>query len=166
MNELYIYKETTIDGIEIYEKKIFDLDNFEIIEKDNQIIVKKKIKTIEIKTIEDFDMSLNFRHSKIISCFINDKRPSNNKYLSIVKDIYNIIGSGKNVIKKTKLNFETFEKNDKGFHYLQNLGISFQGRKALNMFEEILNQCLENNIKLNVEIKFSNNEIIFYVINN
>ena len=158
MNELYIYKETTIDGIEIYEKKIFDLDNFEIIEKDNQIIVKKKIKTIEIKTIEDF--------SKIISCFINDKRPSNNKYLSIVKDIYNMIGSGKNVIKKTKLNFETFEKNDKGFHYLQNLGISFQGREALNMFEEIINQCLENNIKLNVEIKFSNNEIIFYVINN
>ena len=101
MNELYIYKETTINGIEIYEKKIFDLDNFEIIEKDNQIIVKKKIKTIEIKTIEDFDMSFNFRHSKIISCFINDKRPSNNKYLSIVKDIYNIIGSGKNVIKKT-----------------------------------------------------------------
>ena len=39
---LYVLKETKEDDFEVYEKKIFNLDDFEIIEKSNQIIVIKK----------------------------------------------------------------------------------------------------------------------------
>lgn len=164
---LYVFKETKEDGSEVYEKKIFNLDDFEIIEKSNQIIVIKKKTTIKILTFDNFNVkTFNFRNSEIISCFINNKRPSNNKYISILKDVYNIIGSGKIIIKKTKLNCETFEKKDKGFQYLKNLGISFQSKEAIGILEEIINQCLENNIKLDIEIKlFNNKKIINYVIN-
>ena len=164
MISLYVKKEIKEDETIIFDKITFNQNDFEIIEKDNQIIVKPKTKIIKIVSLNDFDVKTNFKHSEITSCFINDKRPSNNKYMGILKDVYKIINSGKIITKKTKLNYEIGEKNDKGFEYFKDLSISIQHKEAKGTLEEIFNQCIENNIKLEMDIKFDDGKITRYVI--
>ena len=163
---IYVLKEKKSDGTIIYEKINIDISKFDIVDNDdNQIIVKPKPLIIKIVKLEDFDKnSINFRKSKILSCYINDKRPLNNKYFSILKNVYEIIGKGKIITKNTLFNFETIEKNDNGFKYLKNIGISIQAKDAVNTFEEILNQCVKTKIKLEIEIKFESGNIIKYLV--
>lgn len=163
---IYVLKEKKSDGIIIYEKINIDTKKFDIIVNDNnQLIVKPKPQIIKIIKLEDFDKNfMDFRKSKILSCYINDKRPSNNNYFSILKNVYEIIGKGKTITKNTLFNFETIEKNDKGFKYLKNIGISIQAKDAVNTFEEILNQCVKTGIKLEIEIVFASGNIIKYLV--
>jgi hypothetical protein len=168
MNNIYYkLKETKEDGTIILKKKTIDETKYDIIHNDNELILKPKPLEIKIEKLEDFDKkkTTEFRNSKILSCYINGKRPSNNKYFSILKDIYEIINSGKIITKNTKLNFETIEKNDKGFEYLKNIGISVQHKEAGLVFEEILNQCIETGIKLEMQIEFVSKKKIKYSVN-
>ena len=64
------------------------------------------------------------------------------------------------IIKNTKLNIKTIKKEDEGFYYLDNIGISIQGVDSNKCLLEIINQCLENQIKLSMNIKLINNIII------
>ena len=167
MISLYVKKEIKENEKIIFDKITFNQNDFEIVEKDNQIIVKPKSKIIKITSLDDFDVKkTNFRHSKIISCFINDKRPSNNKYFSVLKDIYKIIGDGFIITKKTKLKCSTLMKNDKGFEYFEELGISVQHKEASCILEEIFNQCIENNIKLEMDVIFNDGKITKYIREN
>ena len=166
-NSYYKFKETKEDGTIILKKKIIDETKYDIIYNDNELILKPKPLEIKIKKLFDFDKKkiTEFRNSKILSCYINGKRPSDNKYFSILKDIYEIINSGKIITKNTKLNFETIEKHDKGFKYLKNIGISVQHKEAGFVFEEILNQCIETEIVLRIEIGLVSGQIIKYSVN-
>jgi hypothetical protein len=168
----YELEEIKEDGTIILAKKNIDETKYDVRFEDNKLILKPKPQPqqpthIQIEKLEDFDKKniVDFRNSKILSCWINEKRPSGNKYFSILKDIYGIIGKGKTITKNTLLNFETIEKNDKGFEYLKNIGISVQHKEAGYIFEEILNQCIDTGIKLQMEIKFASVKNIKYTVN-
>lgn len=163
----YVLKETKKDGTLILNKKKIDETQYDIEYKDDNMIMKPKPLEIKIEKIEDFDKNntAEFRNSTILSCYIDEKRPLKNKYLSILKDIYNKINSGKTITKNTTLNFVTIEKNDKGFEYLENIGISIQHTDAGLTFNEILNQCIGAKIKLKIEIQLESGEIRKYSVN-
>ncbi len=74
--------------------------------------------------------------------------------------IYKIINDGAKIIKNTNLNIKTLEKNDSGFYYVEELGISIQGVDSNKCLYEIYNQCIENKIKIKLQIKTFDNNII------
>ena len=63
--------------------------------------------------------------------------------------------------QKTSLNIKTTKKEDKGFYYLEELGLSIQGVEKGKCLYEIALQCIENVIKINMEIK--SNECIYKI---
>ena len=48
---------------------------------------------------------------------------------------------------------KTIKKEDEGFYYLDNIGISIQGVDSNKCLLEIINQCIENEIELSMKIK-------------
>ncbi len=56
----------------------------------------------------------------------------------------NQINDGTKIIKNTKLNIKTIKKEDEGFYYLDNIGISVQGIDSNKCLNEIISQCMEN----------------------
>lgn len=150
----------------IYKDYIFSKDEFEVQIENNNIIVKPKMKIEKILNINDFCDNYNtkdFRKSVILSCFVNDKRPTNNKYLSILKNLYELIGSGKKILKNTSLNYETFEIKNKGFIFFDSLGISIQNKEAGEILKEIIIQSIANKIMIEIEIQFQTNEKIKFI---
>jgi hypothetical protein len=114
------------------------------------------IKINELDKLKDYD----FCNSNIIFCKINNVMIDKNRYKSILNDVYNIIDSGTKIIKNTILNIKTKEYNDKGFSYLENLGISVQGVDANKCIYEIINQCEKNNITIDIKIRLNDNKLI------
>ena len=146
-----------------YKNYIFSKDEFEVQIENNNIIVKPKIKIVKILTTNDFIDNYNakdFRYSKILSCFINNENKLIYKYLTILKNLYGLIGSGKKIIKNTLLNYETIEIKENGFIFLNNLGISIQPKEAGDILVEIINQSLVNKIKIEIVIELQKNEKI------
>ncbi len=82
------------------------------------------------------------------------------KYKSILEQIYYIINDGTKIIKNTILNIKTINKNDEGFKYLDNIGISIQGADSNKSLFEIINQSIINEIKIFIKIKLINENII------
>jgi hypothetical protein len=133
------------------EKITIDTQNYEIINKDNDDILLKKITTINVDDIENLK-NYDFKHSNILSCRINNKEETKLKYKPILETIYKIIDDGAKIIKNTKLKIKTVKYEKEGFYYLDNLGISIQGVDSNKCLLEILNQCNANNIKINFKI--------------
>ena len=147
-----IYKFINLDNDDILlEKIIIDNKNYIIINQDNGNILLQKI-----ININDYD----FKKSQILQCFINNKEYYKLKYRFILNQIYNIINDGTKIIKNTKINIKTLKKEDEGFYFLNNIGISIQGIDSNKCLLEIINQCSENNIKIILKIKLINNNII------
>lgn len=82
------------------------------------------------------------------------------KYKQILEEIYNIIGDGVKIIKNSKLNIKTIKKENEGFYYLENIGISIQGVNSNKCLSEICSQCIDNQIKLDMCVKLQSNIII------
>jgi len=163
--KIYVFKEENSDGFITYEQINIDLEKYDIINDNNLMILKPKLKIIKISKLDEIDKkNLNLLNSKILSCLINNKRPTNNKYFSILKNIYSIIKKGKIITKNTLLNYDTIEKNNKGFTYLKDIGISIQKQDANYTFTEIINQCIKSNIKLDIDIKLKSGDKIKYLI--
>ena len=154
------YKILVLDNGDILlQKIIIDNTNYIIIEKENGDKLLKKITSInitDIKYIKDYD----FKKSIILKCLINNEDFNKLKYKLILEQIYKLIKDGVKIIKNTKLNIKTIKKEDEGFYYLDNIGISIQGVDSNKCLLEIINQCLENQIKLSMKIKLINNIII------
>lgn len=147
-----IYKFINLDNGDILlEKIIIDNKNYIIIDQDNGNKLLQKI-----ININDYD----FTKSQILECFINDKECSKLKYNCVLNQIYNIINDGAKIIKNTKINIKTLKKEDKGFFFLDNIGISIQRVDSNKCLLEIINQSIENNVKLKLKIKLFNNNII------
>ena len=144
------------NGNILLEKIIIDYNKYNIINEENgNILLEKKItiNIIDIKDIKNYD----FKKSIILTCLINNEKFNKLKYNQILKQIYNIVNDGVKIIKKTKLNIKTIKKIDEGYYYLDNIGISIQGADSNKCILEIFNQCIENNIKLTLEIMLINN---------
>lgn len=157
-------KEVLEDGTIIYKKENISFEDYDVIEENNIIVLKPKKKIIKIDNIDKL-REFNFNNSNIIECYLNGKRPSKNKYASILSDIYKLIGDGTKIIKNTLLNIKTTNENIKGFYYNSELEISIQNAEANKTFKEIVKQTLINKYSLNIEIKLKNgNNIIFDVV--
>ncbi len=147
------YKFIKLDNGDILLRKIvIDDANYTVINKGNGDKLLKKITNInvtDIKNIKDY----NFKKSIISKCLINDEEFNKLKYKSILEQIYKTINDGTKIIKNTKLNIKTIRKEDEGFYYLDNIGISVQGVDSNKCLLEIINQCIRNEIELSMKIK-------------
>lgn len=155
-----IYKFIKLDNGDILlQKIILDNTNYTIINKDNgDKLLRKKthFNITNIKNIKDY----NFKKSIITKCLIDNKEYNKLKYKSILEQIYNLINDGSIIIKNTKLNIKTIKKEDEGFYYLDNIGISVQGVDGNKCLLEIIGQCVANKIRLYMEIKLSDEIMI------
>jgi len=156
-------KEVLEDGTIIYKKENISISYYDVIQENDIIKLKPTKKTIKIDDIDKL-RELNFNSSVIIECYLNGKRPTQNKYASILNDIYELIGDGTKIIKNALLNIKTTNENDKGFYYISKLGISIQRTEANKTFIEIANQCLINKYSLNIEIKLKDGKNIIFDI--
>ena len=141
------------------------IDNIEysIHKQKSSNLLLKPIKKIIINKIDDI-LEYDFCNSQIISCSVNDILCDKNKYKPILNDIYYKINNGTKIIKNTSINIQTIKREDSGFYYLNQLGISVQGVDANKCLYEIINQCNKNNIKLKMHIELKNKEIIMIEI--
>jgi hypothetical protein len=112
---------------------------------------------------KDSDEELNdYTKSNIIKLKINNKKVDIElKYKKILRYIYeNEIKDGFKIIKNTLFNdIKTIQKEDKGYYYLEKIGISVRFKNSNDSFNEIINQCKINNIKLYMKIELFNGEI-------
>lgn len=154
------YKMIELDNGDILLEKI-EIDNtkYSIVTKDNGDILLKKIKYINIVNIADLE-KYDMKKSQIEKCLINDNFLTKLKYHSICNYIYDLINDGIKIIKNTKLNIKTIIKNNEGFQYLDNLGISVQRVDSNKCLLEIINQCIKNNISISMKIKLLNNKFL------
>lgn len=147
------YKFTKLpNGDILLQKIIIDNTNYTIINKDNGDKLLKKITHINITDITDIK-DYDFKKSIISECLIDNENFNKLKYKLILEQIYKLINDGTKIIKKTKLNIKTVKKEDEGFYYLENIGISIQGVDSNKCLLEIMNQCVENEIELSMKIK-------------
>jgi hypothetical protein len=141
-----------LDFLNIYadDKKIQqELLNY-ITNKQKSIISKCIIdnKQKSYKNANKIDIKDDLKKSIISECIIDNKQINKLKYNSVLEQIYKIINDGTKIIKNTKLNIKTINKNDEGFYYLENIGISVQRVESNKCLLEIINQCIENKIIL------------------
>jgi len=150
------YKFTKLDNGDILLQKIIidntNYRNYTIINKDNGDKLLKKITHINITDIKDIK-NYDFKKSSISECLIDNKELNRLKYRSILEQVYKLINDGTKIIKYTKLNIKTIKKEDDGFYYLENIGISVQGVDSNKCLLEIINQCVVNEIELSMKIK-------------
>jgi len=114
------------------------------------------------KTESDDEEFYDYSKSKIIKLKIDNKKVDIElKYKKILRYIYeNEIKDGFRIIKNTLFNdIKTFEKKDKGYYYLENIGISVRFKNSNESIDEIINQCEINNIKLYMKIELYDGEI-------
>lgn len=138
-------------------------DGHDIIPQENGDILCRfviKAKMIDRKSALTYD----YTKSTITECSVGGNPVEKLKYFKILIEIYHVIGDSIKIIKKTKLNMDLTKKSTCGFHYMEDLGFSVQATNANKCLAEILKQCAENGIKLNMEIKLSNGELIEIVI--
>lgn len=91
----------------------------------NHIILKElmthyECELIDIDNLGDVDLT----KSRIIKIILNNIILEKNTYKSLLDEIYNIIGDGATIIKKSFLNIITLKKHDRGFKFFKNLHYS------------------------------------------
>ena len=157
-----VYKITNLDNGDILlEKIIFDKTDFIILNKENGDKLLKKIKTINITNTNIDELKLyEFKKSKIINCCINSNIITKLKYKTVLEYIYQIINDGVKIIKNSKLNIKTIQKEDDGFYYLDKIGISIQCAESNKCVLELAAQCCENKIAINIKIKTEDDTVI------
>lgn len=155
-----IYEIINLENGDILLKKII-IDNtlYFIINKENGDILLKKIHSININNIRNLK-KYNFSKSTICECIINDVDFNKLKYKLVLDKIYSIIDDGVTIIRNTKLNIKTIKKEDEGFYYLDDIGISVQGVDSNKCLLEIVNQSIINEIKLYMKIKLIDGVVI------
>jgi len=153
--EAYKFKKL-YNGDILLKKIVIDNINYTIIDKENGDKLLRKITNINITDIADIK-NYNFTKSIITKCVIDNKEFNILKYKSILNQIYKKINDGTRIIKNTKLNIKTIRKEDKGFYYLYNIGISVQCVDSNKCLLEIITQCIENEIEIYMKIKLIDN---------
>lgn len=155
-----VYKFIKLESGDILlEKTIIDSSNYKVEKQLNGDILLKKLIQIDILDIRDLKHH-DLKNSEILECALNNKLIAKLKYKSVLEQIYNIINDGTVIIKNTTLNIKTIKKEDEGYYYLEDIGISVQGVESNKCILEILNQCVKNKINIIMEIKLFDNNIL------
>ena len=131
--------------------------------------LEKNIKTYLSKRFEyDVLSDLNnydFYHSKIQKCILNNKLIDIKNYKPLITKTYEIINDVNKIKKFTTINIVNEFREDKGFYYLDNFKISIQGVDSKKSLKEIINQCVNNNIFLELDVKLHKSITIKIIIN-
>jgi hypothetical protein len=153
-----IYEKQDQNDIIILKKLSIDLTKYNVENLENGD--KKLIpKVDEIKSIDEIKQ-FNFKNSKIIECEVNNYIITITKYKNVLNYVYDVIDNGAKIIKTSILNIDTKKRNDSGYYYLDNLGISVQGVDSNKCMLEIISQCLCYNIKIMMKIQLENNKLV------
>ena len=141
---------------EIVVKPIeIELDKY-IIHRDNKtgIITYKKIKEVYVSKLSDLN-EIDLTFSKIIECKINNENVDILSYRTLLIYIYRLIGDGVKIIRALPISNNDIKIGmfkEKGYSFLEDLGISFHGKNAHNTMKEILLQCEFNKINIQCRI--------------
>lgn len=152
--ELLTIVSQTNDKIVVKPIEI-DLDKY-IIERNNEtgLITYKKIKEVYVSKLDDLN-EIDLTFSKIIECKINNKDLDILSYRPLLIHIYHLIGDGVKIIRAlpiTNNDIKIGMFKEKGYTFLEDLGISFHGKNAHNTMKEILHQCDFNHINIQCKI--------------
>ena len=152
--ELLTIVSQTNDKIVVKPIEI-DLDKY-IIERNNEtgLITYKKIKEVYVSKLDDLN-EIDLTFSKIIECKINNKDLDILSYRPLLIHIYRLIGDGVKIIRAlpiTNNDIKIGMFKEKGYTFLEDLGISFHGKNAHNTMKEILHQCDFNHINIQCKI--------------
>lgn len=152
----HIYKFMELENGDILLKKIDNIfTNFNLITQNNDNILYKKKEKININSIQDVK-KFDYKKSNITFCSLNNDEIEKLKYKNVLLHIYDLIGNGTKIIKNTQLNVQTIKKTSEGFYYIDNLGISVQGADSNKSILEIISQCIENEIEIQIDITLHN----------
>jgi hypothetical protein len=133
---------------------ITNIDKYQItFDKGNMILKRKQIKP-EINLA-----NYNFTKSKVTECYIEGKKKEKPAYNNILIEIYKLLDS-EFILQNTTINVYKGKKTDKGFHYIQELDISFQGISAKVAIKEITTLAKMTGINYKIKITLENNEEI------
>jgi hypothetical protein len=151
MNFIAYLEQIQPNGDVLLIKKTYDIGIQSEYERENlpngDIILKIREETV-ISDPQDLS-DHNFTKSNIMSCNFPKR-----SYKGILYLIYSRINDGMTIIlsSSTPRRIKTIEKNDQGFKWFPDLGISIQGDNANNIIKEILTQCVANDIELSMKI--------------
>jgi len=104
--------------------------------------------------------------SKIIQCIINteDRVISNNKYSSVLTDIWSEMPAQK-ILQNTTFNLKlTDEKGEKGYNWNDRIKMSYQSKDANGTMKEIVKMVKLNNYTMDISIKLNSEKIINFKI--
>jgi hypothetical protein len=178
---MYKVEQINVNTIKLIKMDInMDDYNEEVLE-NGDIILTKKLKDtsilniwLKIDTFEswlNYDLHykylINLKYSKIISCSINNNKIDDDKlhYHLILYDVYNIIKDYNKIIERNYINLLN-EKGSSDYHYIEELNISFpKVYLGYSCFNELVHQCKNNNIKLDILILLNNKRYIQFILN-
>ena len=159
-----VYQLVDHDNEQILLKRInadtdCSADCYTIVRQDNGDILLKKTVITKITCIDNLKIH-NFASSEVLSCSIDDCELGRLTYRNMLNYVYKSIGDGAKIIKNSILNIKTIEKSDAGFYYIADIGISIQGANSNKCLFETIQQCVKNDIKVDIKIKLDDDTLI------
>lgn len=139
---------------------VHNIKEYDYFVEDNNLIIRRKIATIDEATL----FQKNLKGGKLQECYINNTKITGVKnFFQLIRYIYGIISNSETILHHTILNIIKGEKNDKGFNYDKNLGLSIQGVDTRRALKEIINITNIKKCKLELNIKLETGEIIRFI---
>jgi len=133
----------------------YSKNDYEIIETDNQIIIKFKTEINRIDLLE-----LDLTHSTIISVVNNDEIYPNSYKGILDKILCKFTAKRLKQISKHPIIDGEFVEN--GYYYIENLNISYRGLCANDCKKEILNLLEHTGDTFEIKIRLCNGRIIIF----
>jgi hypothetical protein len=105
----------------------------------------------------------DLRGSSIEDCKINNVIRPIRKYNTLLIELYSTTNV-QTILQNTILNISQEQKNEQGFKYYSNLGLSIQGAESKRTLREIIKIVRIKNYSMELKIKLKNDEIVRFVI--
>ena len=141
-------------------------NNETIILTKEELIIRKTLMLQQNKILNNKIKKKNFKKSKILECKINNSNVKEEKYIQILRKIYNMLANKQFILEHTCIKTTEEIRNDKGFRYDNDIKLSIRGHDAKNTLIEIVNMIALSNITIEIKIILKSNEEIFIRIQN
>lgn len=129
-----------------------NINDYNIVQLENGDFLLQRKNVVTYEQLSNYNLSF----STITNCIINGNTTTKDNYSSILREIYLMIGSGTKIILDTNFKIgngiETGDRRDFHYNYIPELSISIRYCNANTTTKEILNQCLKNNITIEIEV--------------
>ena len=150
-------KKTTIKNNIIVSDNILDIHKYPVNtskELDNNFDIHNYPVNILITKLSGYTCIKKYKNDflQIESCKINNIDYPAKHYSNILYKVYSIIKDKNKIIKHITLNYVEFNRSDKGYYFIDQIGISIQRKDTYGTIYEIMNQCINNNICIDILI--------------